>query len=135
MSQLSSRPLAYLAAPYSDPDKQVVEARIKAFCIADAALMKRDIMTVSPLLKCLILGYSDLPSDWNYWQDYSINLLALCDYMIVLRIPGWKESSGVQGEIEMAKSLIIPVYYVNPEDINEFDPNVPERWNNSDQGQ
>ena len=58
--------LIYLAAPYSHPDKTVVEERIKTFCKIDALMSDRGLFTVSPLLKHLVLQHSSLPSDWNF---------------------------------------------------------------------
>jgi hypothetical protein len=60
--------IVYLAAPYSHPDKQVVEERIAAFCKIDGELCAKGIFTVSPLLKHLTLQYTSLPSDWAYWK-------------------------------------------------------------------
>jgi len=109
--------LVYLAAPYSDKDKAVVEARMVLFCKVDAELSRKGIFTVSPLLKHLVLQHSILPSDWEYWRDYSISLLTKCDYMIVIMMDGWKESVGVQDEIKLCNLFDVPIKYINPEDI------------------
>ena len=104
--------LSYLAAPYTDVDKAVVEERIKKVCIADANLMRAGIFTTSPLLKHLILQHADLPSSFEYWRDYSMTLLCTVDQVIVLMLPGWEESVGVTAEIKMAKYLDLPIRYV-----------------------
>lgn len=107
--------LVYLAGPYSDPDPKVVESRIAEFCRCDAELNKHGAFTVSPLLKHLVLQHSDLPGDWAYWKEYSIALLKQCEKMIILEIPGWSESVGVQAEINLCSDMGIPVEYVDPD--------------------
>jgi hypothetical protein len=106
--------LAYLAAPYSDKNQDIVENRIDIFCNIDSMLMQHGIMTVSPLLKHLVLQHSSLPSDWAYWGDYSKTLLARCDMLIVLKMPGWLESTGVRAEIEFAAINDIKIEYLDP---------------------
>lgn len=108
--------LAYLAAPYSDPDPLVVIERIRLLYLADAMLMERGIYTVSPLLKHAILEHRNLPGDWQYWKDYSLELMRRCDELIVLMLPGWDKSAGVAGEIEAAEELGIPIIHINVED-------------------
>ena len=105
--------LNYLAAPYSHPDKAVVEKRMETLCKVDALLMQRGIYTVSPLLKHFIVQHANLPTDWNYWKDYSDALLCAVDQVIVVMMEGWQESVGVTAEIKMATDLGIPVVYVN----------------------
>lgn len=107
--------LVYLAAPYSDPDPDVVKDRITEFCRCDAALNKQGIFTVSPLLKHLVLQHSDLPSDWNYWKDYSLELLKQCEKMIVIMMDGWTSSIGVLAEINLCHDMGIPIEYIDPD--------------------
>lgn len=104
--------LVYLAAPYSHPDPTVVESRIETVYRYDAYLSSQGIYTVSPLLKHHTLKYQDLPSDWNYWGEYSFQLLSRCDRMIVMKLVGWEESTGVQQEIDYCIEHGIPIEYV-----------------------
>ncbi len=106
--------LVYLAAPYSHPDKNVVQERIKQFCAVDAHLSRSGIFTVSPLLKHLVLQHETLPSDWNYWKDYSYELLARCEKMVVIRMDGWKDSVGIKAEIEYCNMTSIPIEFIDP---------------------
>lgn len=112
------REIAYLAAPYSHRDPVVTESRMKLFAKCDAVLMARGIFTVSPLLKHLVRTHvNDMPGDWKFWSDYSEVLLRKCNSVIVLKMDGWEVSTGVQGEIALAKKHSIPIQYV---DIEEF---------------
>lgn len=107
--------LVYLAAPYSDKDPDVKEQRIANFCLVDAKLSLNGYYTVSPLLKSLLFRYTTkVPSTWEFWQQYSEELLKPCKKMFVIMLDGWKESEGVQAEIELANKYNIEIEYINP---------------------
>jgi hypothetical protein len=104
---------AYLAAPYSHPDPEIVEQRMEIYCRVDAKLIKQGINTISPLAKHFVIKYEDIPGDWKYWQNYGTGMVRLCAQIYVICMDGWKESTGVRAEIELAKSLGMPVIYIN----------------------
>jgi hypothetical protein len=106
----------YLAAPYSGSEEEV-ENRMRQLCIADAVLMKNGIFTMSPLMKHFIINYESLPGDWNYWKNYSEVLLSKADGMIVLKLDGWEQSTGVQAEIEICKKNNILIFFFTYEEI------------------
>jgi nucleoside 2-deoxyribosyltransferase len=107
------RKVVYLAAPYSDPDPRVIEERMEQFCRTDSVLIKKGFSTVSPLYKHFMLKYCDLPGDWEYWRNYSLELLERSDALFILELDGWDKSTGVTHEIESAGALKIPVYGIN----------------------
>jgi hypothetical protein len=106
--------MIYLAAPYSHSDPVTVEFRMKAFLKADAELTKQGKQTVSPLYKHF-MGIQDqqIGMDWRYWQNYSIELIRMCSELIVLTLPGWRTSAGVQAEIELAHQFGLPISYLD----------------------
>ena len=106
--------LGYLAAPYTHKLAAVVEQRMMDLCKADAALMKRGVFTASPLLKHYIVTHETLPTDFEYWQEYSVELMQRCDFLLVLMLDGWDQSRGVLAEIRDAERLGMPVYYIEP---------------------
>ncbi len=107
--------VAYLAAPYSSSTKEQTNELIKQFCIVDGKLSANEIIAVSPLHKHLLFMHDvDLPSDWSYWKKYCVSLLHRCDYMIVIKLPGWDISEGVTAEILIAKSLNTKIVYIDP---------------------
>ncbi|UTC28926.1 hypothetical protein MARCHEWKA_04140 [Brevundimonas phage vB_BpoS-Marchewka] len=116
-----SASLVYVAAPYSDPDPLIVAARMSAFdkTVADM-LTAGDTFPVSPLMNHAILGKHKIPGNWEFWQHYSRRLLARCDAIVVIDMPGAATSEGVRGEIDLARSLHLPVSYV-PMDQAAFD--------------
>jgi hypothetical protein len=111
---------AYLALPYSGTVEQI-EERVKAMTRLDAQLMKSGIFTVSPVYKHLMrLNHIDIPGDWAYWGEYSVQLLKRCDAMYVLCLDGWMESTGVQAEIKEAKILGVQIVYVTEIDTGAY---------------
>lgn len=102
--------LIYLAAPYSDPDPRIVLARMYAFDAVVADLLREGAsFPISPLMNHSILGRHTIPGNWEFWQHYSRRLLARCDELMIIELPGWDQSVGVQGELELAKSLSLPI--------------------------
>lgn len=103
--------MIYLAGPYGHPDPEVRKQRMQVFHEHDAQLMRDGKFTVSPLAKVATAQHTDIPDTWDYWEQYSYELLARCDRMIVLMIDGWKESRGVTAEIQYCTRNLIPVEY------------------------
>jgi hypothetical protein len=111
--------MIYLAAPYTG-DKETIEQRMVLVCKTIAKMQAAGQHVVSPLLMHFILKHAPLPSDWNFWKTYSVELLQRCDELYVLCLDGWKESPGVMEEIELARTFQKPVTYLpaNFENIN-----------------
>lgn len=104
--------LAYLAIPYSHPNSNVKDQRVKDFCRFDAKLAKSGTNTVSPIHKLLLIEKGEkVPTTWKFWQEYSEELMSKCDILIVLKLPGWEISEGVRDEVELANKYNLPVIY------------------------
>ena len=54
-----------------------------------------------------------LPTDWDYWEPIDRKYLEMCDEVVVLTLPSWQESRGVQAEIRLAREMGKPVEYLN----------------------
>lgn len=106
--------LAYLAVPYSNPDKNVMTARFMAANKVSGILINKGYHIFSPISHTHpIAEMYDLPRDAEYWKKFDYAYIVNCNRMFVLMIDGWKESVGVQMEIGIAKELNVPVEYVN----------------------
>lgn len=106
--------MIFVSVPYSNPYREIVELRVKVLSIYCGQLMKNGVITTSPVLfGTTILNHYTLPFDFTYWQDLSYTYLEKCDEIHVLLMDGWKESSGVQGEIERAREIGIPIKFIN----------------------
>lgn len=55
---------------------------------------------------------------FDFWLAYDFNVLRRCDELMVLTIPGWKESIGVRAEIQLANQLGLPINYLH------YDPRI-----------
>jgi len=53
----------------------------------------------------------DEPGTWEQWERFDRAYLSLSHRMVVLCLPGWEESMGVQAEIRIARELGIPIDY------------------------
>lgn len=109
--------MIYLASPYSHPLK-VVEAmrydqitRVAAYLIAEHGHAMFLPITQSHNLK-----------DWDerltgtsfaHWKDIDLCAIDHCDEVWVVKMVGWKESVGVQAEIDHAKLTGKPIKYIN----------------------
>ena len=105
--------MIYLASPYSDPDPAIQEQRFQYACAAAAELMRRGMLVFSPIAHTHPIAQYGLPKDWEFWKKYDEAFLEVCTKIIVLTIPGWSKSVGVQAEIEICKRAGKPVEYMH----------------------
>ena len=110
--------MIYLATPYTHPDRAVRLARFRAVNKAASLLMQQGHYVFSPISHSHpIAEEGGLPTSWEFWEKYDIEVLKMCSQVIVLMIDGWKESKGVDAEIEIAKSLGIGIVYAESDDL------------------
>lgn len=104
--------LTYLACPYQHADKQVMRERFDAVNRAAAQLMREGMYIFSPISHTHpIAECGDLPRGWDYWEAYDRALLSCCSKLIVLQLPGWEQSVGVQAETAIARELGLDIEY------------------------
>lgn len=105
--------MIYLASPYFDPDPTVRQNRFDMACRAAAHLMRLGLNVFSPIAHSHSIARYGLPVDWVFWERLDREYLTFCERMIVLKIPGWKESRGVTKEIEIMTESGKPILYYN----------------------
>ena len=109
-----SKSLVYLAVPYSHPDCAVREQRFRAANVAAARLMRSGALVFSPISHGHPIAQAGgLPTDWRYWETYCRAVMSACRCVVVLMCDGWRESTGVTAEIDIAKQLGLPVSYMD----------------------
>lgn len=112
------KPLIYVAVPYSHDDESVEDYRFRLATKFTGQLMKEGLHAFSPITHSHPINrVADLPGDWDFWEHYDTAYLEYSHKLIVLTLDGWKESTGVQAEIMIAKSLGIDIEYVTEEEI------------------
>ena len=111
--------IVYIAVPFSDPSMKVKLERYSMVNKVCAKLMNEGVILFSPVT----MGWSiaeatpdGLPTDWKYWQRTCTEMVRACYKIIVVMMPGWESSVGVQAEISLAKEYDLEVEYIDPKD-------------------
>jgi hypothetical protein len=115
-------PLLYLCSPYTSPDPAIRQARFEAACLATAELMHSGRHVYSPIVASHPLCKHGLPVDWQFWREFDLRLLAMCDEVVVLKLDGWQRSIGIHAEIAAAKALGKPVSFLHANGQAEENP-------------
>jgi hypothetical protein len=107
--------LSYLASPYSHSDHSVMVDRFNRVSKVAAKYMSNGEYVFSPIAHTHPIAEASngtLPRDWKFWEGYDKVMISCCDRLLVLMIDGWKESKGINGEIEIAQNLGIDIEYI-----------------------
>ena len=112
--------MIYLASPYTHSEPGVREARFEAACLATAELVRAGHVVFSPIVHGHPLVRFDLPIEWEYWERIDGEHLRHCDEVVVLMLEGWRESRGVQAEIDLAIEMDLPIRYLPPSMISNL---------------
>jgi uncharacterized glyoxalase superfamily metalloenzyme YdcJ len=110
--------LIYLAAPYTHILSAIRAARFEAVTRAAAALIRKGRVVYSPItmthpIDVILAGKSDtLGSD--YWVTFDERFMTFCSEIIVLRLVGWQQSTGVKREIEFFRERNLPISFLDP---------------------
>ncbi len=105
----------YLACPYTHTDPLVQESRFHAANRAAAHIINNGHFVYSPISHCHPLAMdSKLPGDWRFWEKYCRVSIGWCNRIMVLRVPGWEVSTGVQAEIKIGIERGLVIEYMDP---------------------
>lgn len=109
-----SRRIWYMATPYSKYERGPEMAYEEA-CKCAALLLKRGLFVFSPVAHSHpIAQFGGLdPLCHKTWMPLDLALLDECDGLLVVMMPGWKESVGVRLEIERAQKSEKPISYLS----------------------
>lgn len=112
----------YIASPYSSPIPEIMETRVAAVHAAVGFLSKfmKDAI-YSPIVHFHeIAQVFSLPTDAMHWRRINEVEMDRSDDMFVLKVPGWKESVGVNHEIGYAKKIGLVLYELTLIDVNNL---------------
>lgn len=118
----------YLASPYSHPDPEVRTRRFMEVCRIAARLMEdQKLVVFCPIaMNHPIAEIAGLPRNFEYWRRYDEVMLRGSQMLIAACMDGWRESVGVQAEIEIAQEAGIPIHYLCASCVRSFlDDQVP----------
>lgn len=125
----TTKPIYYLASPYTHKDPAIRKQRAEIATEAAVKLLHMGIFVFAPIPYNEPWEKYNLPGDWAFWAEFDKSFVERCDGgLIVLMLDGWDKSTGVTAEIEFAKSLDRPVYYVTMEQINNRDDSFIQEY-------
>ena len=104
----------YLGSPYTSRDQATQHMRFRAAGRAVVQLLREGVHVYSPIVHChqLALDYS-LPKDFAYWEAYNKAMLEPASMLMILKLQGWEESKGLDGEIQFATRKSIPIEFMD----------------------
>lgn len=104
----------YIASPYSGTVKEMKE-RFEAVERYTAYAMKHGEVVFSPIVHCheIAAKYS-MPTDFGFWENYCLGMLEGAHTFRILTLDGWRDSTGVLGEWEMADEWGHGIEFVDP---------------------
>lgn len=104
--------MIYVASPYYNPSSEVIQERMEKIYKFIGEYIKLGIHVITPLFMHEVAVRHNLDGTYAFWDKYCLDLLKRCDKMIVLCLDGWKESRGVNAEIEFCEANNIPIEYI-----------------------
>jgi len=117
----------YLASPYTHEDPTVRQQRYEAALDCAIWMVKLGQFPFSPIVHCHPIALKgNLESDYATWRVYTRMMIRQAGTLVVLKLAGWKESQGVQADIDVADTFAVPVGYVNYEGLNFAAADGPE---------
>ena len=107
--------MVYLASPYAHPSAAVREARLEAARYVCGKLVDGGVIVMSPLVYLGELAQKGVHPPQG-WYAYDLQLLARCDELLVLQLPGWEDSKGVLAEVAGAQTKGMPILLMSLEE-------------------
>jgi len=105
----------YFASPYTHVDPAISNIRYHAVMRETAHFLKLGYPVYSPIVHAHVMAFEySLPRDYQFWKPHNHALLRRSLELWFLTIDGWRESAGVQGELELARELGIPITRKDP---------------------
>jgi len=112
--------MIYLASPYTKGSAESRMARFHAVTQVAARLIEQKNIVYSPITMThpidLVLATDNETLGSDFWVNFDESFMAHCTQIVVLTLPGWRESSGVAREIEYFKGRGIAPSFVAPEE-------------------
>lgn len=105
-----------IVGPYGHKDEVIKQMRAKKIAEACINLLAHGKVGVSPLAYGLGLRHvagSELPDNYQNWDNFCRTLVSACSEVYVLNLEGWDTSTGVADEIKTAIEKGLSVYLVD----------------------
>lgn len=106
----------YLGCPYTHEDPVVRKNRYDAVTKATCWLINQDLLVYSPISYthhlCLVGGYD---FKFETWEELDKSFLEWADSMVVLQLPGWERSMGIEEEVGIISFMGKTIAYLRAE--------------------
>ncbi len=99
--------MIFVACPYWHESEEIRNYRRAAAIKYSSRLAKLGVLNYSPLA---YTGNKSAPE--VYWIEHGLKMIETCDEIHVLCLDGWRESSGVKGEIKKGERLELKIRYI-----------------------
>jgi hypothetical protein len=107
--------IIYIASPYSNPDSKIMDNNFKLVSSFASELCSKGYIAFSPITYGHVLvDYTEMPTDWEFWENFCLSFLKLSSELWVYEIEGWDRSRGVAREIKYAIENNIKIKYIKP---------------------
>lgn len=111
----------YIASPYTHPNEDVIQSRYLVTLAYTSFLLHNKKYVFSPIVHCHPLAViANIPRNFSFWRHYNEAMLSKAKKLIVLQLPGWKQSQGVNFETAYAIGKDIPIAYRSFDEIREI---------------
>ena len=108
--------IIYLASPYTHPERMVREIRFHKVTEYTAKLVAEGNIVFSPISYGHLLSeFHNMPTDFEFWENFCLTFLSKCDEMYILKLEGWEESEGIDQEEQFCNFNNKPVKYIDYE--------------------
>jgi len=112
-TQKRSEVMIYLATPYSNDPEKNYELVLKY-------VESHMVFTGEVLFSPIIYGHNiatarpakQINTDYETWKVFDKEMIRFCSELWVLKLDGWRDSGGVQAEVDYAKQFGKPIKYV-----------------------
>lgn len=108
--------IIYLACPYSHEEKHIRELRFLQVTDYTAKQVALGNIVFSPISYGHLLSeFKDMPLNFEFWENFCLTFLSKCDEMHILKLEGWSESIGINGEGSYCRDNNIKIKYIDYE--------------------
>lgn len=114
---LKSGQIEYLGLPYTDDNPLMEDWRADISDRVAADLFMREGRIIFAPISAWhhIARKHDLPGTFEYWLELDEEFIKISKKLLIIMLPGWKESNGVNGELRLARKYNVPIEYIDPE--------------------
>jgi hypothetical protein len=107
--------IEYLGTPYSNGSCYLINFRAEMVDFIASELTKQGRCIYSPISSWHLNACRfNMPKTFEFWQHLNLSFLSKSKKLIVVMLPGWEISVGLQDEIRFAKENNIEIEYLDP---------------------